>query len=48
MLSAETSGKGNGAFPSGLSDLLNEVKRYGILNTGLDDLDGLIEQNRIP
>ena len=39
MLTMETPRKDAGA--SELYDLLNEAKRYGILNISLDDLEGL-------
>ena len=37
MLPVETTGQGVMALPLGISDLLNEVRRYGILNIILDD-----------
>ena len=41
MLPVETTGQGVMALPLGISDLLNEVRRYGILNIALDDLECL-------
>ena len=41
MLPTEANGQGGMALPPGISDLLNEAKRYGIININLNDLEGL-------